>query len=113
MSMDSDLRAAYRGELAQADALESAGDWAGAFRHLERAHILGQRHTLAHTRTHLRMLRNGWKRADARELFGQVVRSVAALTKTVFWVPAGNTGGANVHPLKPMPIPDDLKPWLE
>jgi hypothetical protein len=113
MSMPAALRDAYRVELTQASALEAAGDWRAAFAHLERAHILGQRHTLAHTGTHLRMLRNGWQRSDTREVIGQIMRTVAALTKTVFWVPEGNTGGANVPPLKPMPIPDDLKPWLE
>lgn len=113
MNMAPALREAYRRELAEADALEAAGAWKTAFHHLERAHILGQRHTLAHTRAHLRMLRNGWKRADAREVRGQVVRSLAALLKTVIWVPAGNTGGANVNPLRPMPIPADLKPYLD
>ena len=113
MSMSTVLREAYRRELTEADALEAAGAWQAAFGHLERAHILGQRHTLAHTHAHLRMLRNGWRRADAREIRGQIVRSVAALLKTFLWVPAGNTGGANVNPLKVMPIPADLKPYLD
>ena len=33
--------------------------------------------------------------------------------KSIFWVPTGNTGGANVNPLKPMPVPDDLRPYLD
>jgi len=29
------------------------------------------------------------------------------------WVPIGNTGGANVSALKPMPIPADLAEYFE
>jgi hypothetical protein len=29
------------------------------------------------------------------------------------WVPLGNTGGANVNPLQPMPIADDLRELME
>jgi Protein of unknown function (DUF3703) len=36
----------------------------------------------------------------------------AALIFSKLWVPLGNTGGANVSALKPMPIPDDLKQVL-
>jgi hypothetical protein len=107
------LRAAYLSELAAADASARCGDDAVSFRHLERAHILSQRYTLAHTYTHLRMLHAGWRRRDAREVFGQVLRSIAALTKSMIWVPLGNTGGANVNPFKPMPVPPDLRLFLE
>ncbi len=37
-------------------------------------------------------------------------RQMRATTKTVFGlVPAGNTGGSNVSPFKPMVIPEDLR----
>ena len=50
------------------------------------------------------------KRWDGREIRGQLSRMVAVFPGYAFgWVPKGNTGGANVHPLKPMAIPDDLK----
>ena len=113
MSMNPSLRAAYERELDLADAAQAGHDLDAAFAHLERAHILSQRHPLAHTSTHLRMLAVGWQRRDAREIFGQVMRSVAALTKSKIWVPLGNTGGANVNPFKPMPVPADLRPYLE
>jgi hypothetical protein len=29
------------------------------------------------------------------------------------WVPIGNTGGARVSALRPMPLPDDLRALLE
>ena len=48
-----------------------------------------------------------------REIIGQLVRLVVAAPGT--WTgryPVGNTGGANVSALKPMPIPDDLQAVL-
>ena|SRR5215210_8059402 len=81
-----------------------------AFCHLERAHILGQVITLEHTRVHWLMLKLGWKKRDWREVFGQLFRIVGASTKTPLGIyPAGNTGGANVSPFKPMSIPEDLQ----
>jgi Cdc6-like AAA superfamily ATPase len=50
------LRDAFEAELRQAAAAERGGDATRAFRHLERAHVLSQRHTVAHVRAHLRML---------------------------------------------------------
>jgi hypothetical protein len=112
MSMSDIQRAAWRAEMRAARQARSRGALEEAFRHLERAHIVGQRDVLAHTRAHIGMLRIGLLRRDRREILGQVPRILAALTKTLFWVPVGNTGGANVHPLRPMPVPDDLKPYL-
>lgn len=81
-----------------------------AFRHLERAHILSQYSTRDHVRAHLAMLRWGWRQGDWHEVIGQIVRVIAAATKTAIgWIPVGNTGGANVSPVRPMPLPDDLK----
>jgi hypothetical protein len=86
------------------------GDLDTAFRHLERAHILGQSITYEHTRVHILMLKIGWKRKDLREIFGQLFRIIGASTKTPIGIyPKGNTGGANVSPFKPMPISEDLK----
>ncbi len=79
-----------------------------AFFHLERAHILGQSYVIPHTRSHWWMLKVGWKRRDAHEIRGQIVRIIFALILSRIWVPLGNTGGANVHPLKPMWMPNDL-----
>ena len=111
--MKSELRAAYRDEHAAADAATARGELDVAFAHLERAHILSQRFAFAHMWTHLRMLAVGWRRHDAREVVGQVFRTVAALTKSKIWVPLGNTGGANVNPFKPMPVPPDLRVYLD
>ena len=113
MSMNTSLRAAFQREVDLADAARAGQDLGTEFAHLERAHILSQRHAFSHTGTHLRMLAVGWKRRDAREIVGQVMRSIAALTKSKIWVPLGNTGGANVNPFKPMPVPADLRHFVE
>ena len=101
-------------ETALADASYEAGQLGVAFRHLERAHVLGQSITADHTRVHWRMLKIGWKRRDAREVFGQIIRILGAATKTAFGIyPKGNTGGADVYFFKPMPIPEDLQAILD
>lgn len=88
-------------------------DWDRAFAQLERAHILGQRRMGAHSLTHWWMLKVGWQRRDAREIRGQGLRLLAALVMSRLWVPAGNTGGANVNPLQVMPIPDALREVMD
>ena len=96
-------------EIAASSALLEKGDAAAAFRHLERAHVLGQSVTYQHTRVHWLMLKFGWRAGNWREVFGQIFRIGGASTKTPLGIyPAGNTGGANVSPLKSMPIPEDL-----
>lgn len=96
-------------ELALAQQAERAGDAALAFAHLERAHVLGQASTRHHVRVHWRMLRWGWQQRDGRECRGQLLRLVGAATKTALgWVPRGNTGGANISPFQPLPLPPDL-----
>lgn len=111
--MHATLRAAFADEMRLSGDARRAGDLAAAFAHLERAHILGQRSTWRHVRSHLGMLRIGWHRRDAREVAGQLARLVAATLFSRIWVPVGNTGGANVSAMRPMPVPDDLRRLLE
>lgn len=105
---DSLIRHAYDAELQAARAATAAGQVDVAFHHLERAHILGQRWTLAHVQTHWLMLRLGAAAGDRREVIGQAKRIVAAALFSRVWVPLGNIGRAHVSALKPMPIPADL-----
>jgi len=107
------LRSAYERELTAAEAAVTAGNVNRAFEHLERAHILGQRHTMQHVFVHWRMLRLGASAGAWREVLGQASRVVAAAIFSRIWVPAGNTGRANVSAVKPMPIPEDLRVILE
>jgi hypothetical protein len=103
------IRSHVETEIAAAKAAEQGGDHQSAFRHLERAHVLGQSSTVHHVGVHVRMLLWGLRHRKPKEVAGQIVRVIGAITKT--WVgltPRGNTGGANVSAFKPLAIPDDL-----
>ena len=104
---------AFKNEMQLALDERKTGNFNLAFHHYERAHILGQNFTLPHIKSHLGMLYVGYLRKDAREIFGQCMRVLAALIFSKLWVPIGNTGGANVNALKPMPVPDDLQEILK
>jgi hypothetical protein len=107
------LRAAYEAELLAASRAAAGGNTEQAFQHLARAHILSQRFTWRHVRVHWLMLKLGAAVGDSREVFGQMSRIVAATFFSRIWVPAGNTGRANVSAVQPMTIPDDLRALLE
>jgi hypothetical protein len=107
--MHEGLRRALEVEFAAARAAIAGGDLDAGFRHLERAHVLGQAFVVPHVKSHLGMLWVGLLRRDAREVVGQVLRVPgAAIGSLLGHVPLGNTGGANVPPFRSMPIPDDL-----
>ena len=107
------LRNAYEAELRAANIATVRGSVEVAFHHLERAHILSQRSTAEHVHVHWRMLRLGASVGAWREVIGQAKRIVAAAVVSRIWVPIGNTGRADVSAIKPMPVPDDLRPLLE
>lgn len=107
------IRPYVRIEFAAAADCAERKDFAASFRHLERAHVLGQRSTYFHVLAHWRMLLWAVQRRDAREAAGQILRIIGAATVTAAGlVPTGNTGGANVSPLRPMPIAEDLAALL-
>ena len=111
--MNEALRTAYVAELSAAKAATIGGKAEVAFHHLERAHILSQRHTWEHVHVHWLMLRLGASVRAWGEVLGQVSRIVAAAVFSRIWVPIGNTGRANVSAVKPIAIPDDLRSVLE
>lgn len=91
----------------------AAGELQMAWRHLERAHILGQAYPLEHSYAHWLMLKFGISIKSSKEVMGQIPRLLVGGVKSfVGKIPFGNTGGANVPPLKPMEIPKDLKEIL-
>lgn len=107
------VKAAFAREMADAGTAEAAGDFRLAKWHLERAHILGQRSYITHVTTHFHMFRLAIRQSDFAEARGQIVRLIGAGPfHIVGWVPLGNTGGADVSPTLPMPIPSDLQPFL-
>ena len=114
MSFRSRVRPLVNAEVAQAHQRRLARDYRAEFHHLERAHVLGQASTIEHVRVHALMFAWAVRQREARELVGQALRIVGAATKTIFGlVPAGNTGGSDVSPFKPMPIPTDLQRILD
>lgn len=108
------IRPIVRYELDAAMRAEARGDAALAFRHLERAHVLGQSLTTEHVRAHGHMLLWAVRHRKPAQALGQIWRLVMAATKTgLGWVPEGNTGGTNVSGLRRMPIPADLRRVLD
>lgn len=84
-----------------------------AWRHLERAHILGQSYPFEHTFVHWKMLQFGFKIKNWKEVLGQIPRLLVGGVKSFIGkIPLGNTGGVNVPPLQPMEIPSDLEEIL-
>ena len=86
-----------------------AGQLQMAWRHLERAHIIGQAYPFHHSYVHWKMLLFGIHIKDTKEVIGQIPRLLIGGVKSfVGKIPVGNTGGADVPPLKPLPISEDL-----
>ena len=84
-----------------------------AWCHLERAHIIAQKYPCEHTSVHWKMLQFGIKIKSTKEVVGQIPRLLVGGVKSfVGHVPTGNTGGANVPPLRKMEIPEDIKVLL-
>ena len=110
--MNTAIRNAYDLELNAARAAKAAGQVDAAFHHLERAHILAQRWTFEHVETHWLMLRLGLSTRAWGEVIGQAKRILAAALFSRIWVPAGNTGRANVSAMRPMAVPADLDALL-
>jgi hypothetical protein len=108
------VRQAWASELTAARHARTAGDPAGEWNHLERAHILSQPLAVAHVRTHLAMLGYGIRHRDRHEIAGQLFRLlVAGPGSALRHYPLGNTGGSRVSAVTPMPIPDDLRALLD
>lgn len=81
-----------------------------AWNHLERAHIIGQKYPFPHSYVHWKMLQFGFKIKSGKEILGQIPRLIFGGVKSfVGKIPVGNPGGANVPPLKPFPIEEELR----
>jgi hypothetical protein len=108
------LKKHYRAELSLYQKSLTANELQQAWHHLERAHILGQAYPKEHSYVHWKMLQFGFQIKNWSEIRGQILRLIFGGVKSfVGKVPVGNTGGANVPPLQPMEIPNDLKQILK
>lgn len=89
-------------------------DVAKGWRHLERAHIVSQPLLLEHLRSHWLMFRLALRERDAAESAGQVLRLLLAFPGNLSGrLPAGNSGRAGVSALRPMPVSEDLKRFVQ
>lgn len=107
------IRSAWNHELRAARTARHAGNRDLEWLHLERAHIASQPIAHLHVATHGLMLTHGIRRRNLGEIRGQLFRIVVAAPGS--WTrkyPLGNTGGSNVDPYTPMPVPTDLQDVL-
>jgi hypothetical protein len=111
--MQQQLKEVFCSEMHKAIHSYKKNELDSAFYHLERAHILGQLFIIPHTKSHWWMLKVAFRKRNFKEVLGQVTRIIASILFSKIWVPSGNTGGTDVNPFKSMPIPDDLKVFLE
>jgi hypothetical protein len=113
-TMPATLRPSYEKELQQDHTCLEQEPVLAAWRHLEGAPILGQPYRGEHTGVHGKMLGFGIRAKNAREIVGQLPRlRVGGIKSWAGTIPAGNTGGANVSPIKPMPLPADLQQLIQ
>lgn len=107
------LREHFNLELSLSRLAENARDFESAWKHLARAHILGQYFAGPHLLTHVLMLRLGLKTHNITEILGQIPRLILAAPGSWFKkAPKGNTGLSNVGIFQPLEIPNDLKQLL-
>lgn len=108
------LKPFYEKELQDAATAFAQNNLQLSWQHLERAHILGQPYPYEHSLVHWRMLQFGIKTKNTSEIIGQIPRLLVGGVKSfVGNIPVGNTGGANVPPLQPMEIPEELKQIIQ
>ena len=99
------LRPYFQEELHAYQQALAGGQLQVAWRHLERAHVIGQAYPWAHSYVHWKMLQFGIQIKNSKEVIGQIPRLLVGGVKSfVGKVPVGNTGGADIPPLKRLPI---------
>ena len=112
--MKPELKNAFDAEMAVAYRCYQKGRLDQAFKHLETAHVLGQRYVVPHVQTHWLMLKIGLRRQSVGEVVGQATRIVlGALGSTVGVIPTGNTGGTNIGMFKRLPLNEGIRTLLD
>ena len=112
--MNSRRQQAFDREIALGRELLAAGDLEQAFKHLERAHVIGQTIVAAHAKAHWLMLKLEVRRRRVGASLGQAVRLVLGIIgSAVGVVPIGNTGGTDISMFKRMPIEPELQDIID
>ena len=95
--MPTALKPYFQKELTEAENTFTKRHFQQSWRHLERAHILGQPYPIAHSFVHWKMLEFGIKTKNTKEIIGQIPRLLVG-------------GVAKIHcvVLKYKPIPVEL-----
>ena len=100
----------YKAELERYRAEFANGNLKAAWTHLEWAHIIRQKYPYAHTYVHWKRLQFGFKIKSSKEVLGQIPRLLFGGVKSfVGTIQIGNPGGANVPPLKPFPLKEEVQ----
>lgn len=102
----------YQKYVVKAKACLLRDEYETAFKYAEYAHILGQKKTFTHVKSHLLILQTALKKRDYVECLGQIPRVVAAFVFTGIWVPEGNSGRSNVGAFRKMQIPAELRKFF-
>lgn len=109
LTMPPAVRVHYREERRRAEAARRDGDRPQAWHHLERAHILAQPWSGAHTGSHLAMLRLAVRDGDFGEVIGQAVRALLAGPASLLGrAPSGNNGRKATPLNATAALPNDL-----
>ena len=82
IAMPAHLKPFYREELLLAKNEFDKKHYQQSWRHLERAHILGQPYPVAHTAVHWEMLKFGIKIKNSKEIIGQLPRLLVGGVKS-------------------------------
>ena len=107
--MPKSLKPFFQKELNDYKAAILHNDLHTAWRHLEKAHVIGQAYPYEHSYVHWKMFLFGIKIKNTKEIIGQIPRLLVGGVKSfVGKIPVGNTGGANVPPLKSLPIEEEI-----
>ncbi len=107
--MPQGLKVVFNQEITDSQFLFYENDILSSWEKLERAHIIGQPWAVEHTYSHWKMLLFAFKIKNPKEIIGQLPRLfIGGIKSYVGEIPTGNTGGANIHPLKKLPIPEDI-----
>ena len=99
---------AYEREMESAGQALRQQDFETAFRHLERAHVLGQAWNSPHARVHLGMMRWSLRRGDLSRLVRQTLILLSNPLATALVRGLVGASGQNVNPLRRGPVPSDL-----
>jgi len=113
-SMPATLKPFFKQSLQDYTTAIKQKDFTGAWTCLEKAHVIGQAYPYEHSFVHWKMLVFGCRIKSVKEVIGQIPRLLVGGVKSfVGTIPVGNTGGANVPPMRSMPIQQEVKEIFE